>query len=178
MVSKLASNLDSILLLEALHRFYYSSSDDEGFIHYTRNKLIEFTGLSENQIKKAETFLKKKKLLKTKFEKGMRFYWLDTVKYSELLGYPVYAGFIKKLNHNSKASYLLLFIFEYYNNIGDEIPFEIPSMNLEMLSGLNKNAQIYARDTLLSFGLLKYDKQKDSKKYFLNFKNIDKLQKA
>lgn len=175
MVSRLDSNLDSVLLLEVLYRFYYSDSDDEGYIHYTRNKLMEFTGLSENQIKKAETFLKKKKILKTKLEKGMRFYWLDTEKYSELLGYPIYSGLVRKLTHNSKASYLLLFIHEYYNIIGDEIPFEIPSMNLETLSGLEKNAQIYARDTLLSFGLLKYEKKKNTKKYFLNYENINKL---
>lgn len=173
-ISRLDSNMDAALLLEALHR-YYSDPDDEGYIHYTRDKLMEFTGLSENQVKKAETFLKKKKILKTKIEKGMRLYRLDSEKYSELVGYSVYSGLVRKLNHNSKASYLFSFIHEYYNFIGDEIPFEIPSKNLEMLSGLDKNAQSYARDTLLSFDLLKYEKSKNTKKYFLNYEKINKL---
>jgi hypothetical protein len=174
-ISRLDCNIDAALLLEAINQFYYSDSDNEGYIHYTRNKLMEFTGLSENQIRKSETFLKKKKILEIKIGKGLRLYRIDSQKYSELLGYPVYSSLVRKLNHNSKASYLLFFMQNYYNFIGDEITFEIPSEKLEMLSGLDKNAQIYARDTLLSYDLLKYEKSRDPQKYHLNFENIYKL---
>jgi len=174
-LSRLNSNVDAALLLEVLNRDFYSDSNNEGYIHYTRKKLMEKTGLSENKLKKAAAFLKKKKFLKIKIEKGFRLYFVNQEKYSELLGYKIYPSLIRKLKNNSKATYLLKFILDYYNFIGDEISLEIPSSTLEILSGLDKNSQIYARDTLLGLGYLKYEQDSKTKNYFLVFDEINKL---
>lgn len=167
LISRLDGNVEASILLFWLKRLMKDKSDNDGWAFITRDELCELTGLSESKVQVSERFLKKRTILETKMRKGNRFYKIDSSILPELSGYRVRASLIKLLGNNAKAAFLLTYFLEF--NERKKIPLfaEIPSKDIEFLTGLTENSQIFARDSLIGLNFLqRLDKKGNN--YVLN----------
>lgn len=170
-VSRLDSNVEAAILSVCLNRWANESADEDGWIHFTRKQLCELTGLTENKIKVSERFLKNRDIIKTKISNGARFYKVDFTKVQDVSGYRLKPTFLEKLDNNAKATLLFVFYLEFNQDNRVELCEKIPSKQIELATGMDKNSQIYARDSLLGMNYLRCVSKKD----LLYKLNIDKL---
>ncbi len=168
MIKKLASNVEAAILLECIKSISSDSSDENGKTFIQLNQLQKMTGLSENKIKNSERFLKKKNLIITKIENRIKYYKLNYSEYLTVKGIAIKPTLVGKLNHNAKAALLLTFYVDYNNSQGISLISAIPSREIEYLTGLDRKSQIYARDSLLSYQLIKTLQCEKESQYVLN----------
>lgn len=174
-LNKLDSNVDAAIMLECVKRISTDSADEDGFTFIDLKMFKDMTGLSENKIKTSERFLKKKNLVVTKTEKRIKFYKLNYSEYVKILGIGIKPTIVEKLNHNAKAAFLLSFFIDYSNSQGIPLFSEIPLKEIELLTGLDRKSQIYARDSLLGYKLLDTFYHKNKKQYKLNIDECNRF---
>ncbi|MEX0596600.1 MAG: hypothetical protein WD512_08870 [Candidatus Paceibacterota bacterium] len=155
LVSRLDGNVEASILLRCLERWCRDKADESGWANFTRSELQELTGLTENKIKVSVRLLKRKEILQTKVKKGIRFYKIDSIKIEKLSGFQLRPTILKKLDNNAKAALLLVYYLEFNQDNKISLFAEIPSKVIEIATGMDENAQIYARDSLLGMNLLR-----------------------
>lgn len=172
-VSRLESNVEAAILITYIQECSQTDSDHEGWIFFQKNQLQEFTGLSKSKIEECISYLKKKLLVETKPFKGSRLYKINYLKYREIAGYNFKPSLLVKLKNNAKAALLLEIYLELNKWNGCEFIAEIPSATMTLLSGMDKESQIYAKNSLLNKNYLtQFEKNKNT--YKLNGEELVK----
>lgn len=173
LVSRLDGNVEASILLRCLERWCRDKADESDWANFTLSELQELTGLTENKIKVSVRILKKKEVLQTKVKKGIRFYKIDSIKIENLSGFKLRTTLLKKLDNNAKAALLLVYYLEFNEDNKTSLFAEIPSKLIEIATGMDENAQIYARDSLLGMNLLRRFTENEYS-YVLNIEQLVK----
>jgi len=176
-ISNLESNLEAALILQLLFNIEIEN-EIEDFVIISRMEIGKYTGLSDYQVKKGETYLKNNNFIEIEIVNKVRHYKIDYQKYNSVNGISPGLFFIKKLKNNPEAALLLKSFIDNDNKFDNNLRYEIPSTAISLSTGLDRKSQIYARDTLLGFKLLDTENKNDIKLYSINQKNLNKFIKA